>query len=113
MLTYNSILATIAAEGLIKSYVIPKTMKKYNLDEMGTFWLLLALLAIFSILEFFVLSHCINTDNVTNIFGDNDANRMGKVFLLLVVSLVVNYPWILSIYNKFDFWKTIGILSVV
>lgn len=110
MLTYNNILLTLIIEGLTKSYVIPKAIDKYNLDETGTFYLLLMILAFFIVFEFFFLSRCINSESVSNI---SQENATGELFLLLVIILLVNYRWFIKIYNKFNFWTTIGILSVV
>lgn len=110
MLTYDSILTLIIIEGLLKSYIIPKTIKKNKLDETGTFWLLIGILAVFSILEFFVLSNCINSNSMNNVFKNSSE---GSIMILIVISLIVNYRWFITIYNKFNFWTTIGILSVV
>jgi len=110
MLTYNSILITIVIEGLVKSYVIPTAMDKHKLNENGVFYLSLMILAVFSVFEFFFFSRCMNTE----LLGDiTEQNALGKLFLLLVVSLIVNYRWFIKIYNKFQFWTTIGILFVV
>jgi len=110
MLTYNSILSVLVAEGLVKSYVIPKTLNQYKLNETFTFLLLLALLAISSVVEFFVLSKCINSESMTNAFKNTSASA---ILLLIGITLAVNYMWIFAIYDKFQFWRTIGILSVV
>lgn len=110
MLTYNSILLTLIIEGLTKSYVIPKAMDKYKLDESGTFWLSMMLLSIFAVFEFFFLSRCLNSETISDISKEN---AVGQLFLLITVSLIVNYRWFIKIYNKFNFWSTIGILSVI
>jgi hypothetical protein len=110
MVTYNSILLTLVIEGLTKSYIVPKTIKKYNLQETGTFYTLLLLLAGFSVFEFFFLSKCINSESMKDVFGNHP---MLQVVILLVVSLIVNYGWVMAIYDKFSFWPTIGILSLV
>lgn len=110
MITYNSILFTLAFEGLVKSYVVPKYMKKNNLDETGTFYLLMGLLVIFAVFEFFFLSKCLNSESMSNVLGDHP---MIQLVILLVVSLVVNYKWVMEIYNKYKFWPCIGILSLV
>jgi hypothetical protein len=85
-------------------------MVNHKLDETGTFWLLIGILAIFSVLEFFVLTSCINSHSMDNVVRDNSS---GSILLLLVLSILVNYRWFITIYKKFDFWSTIGILSVV
>jgi hypothetical protein len=110
MLTYNSLLLTLVIEGLTKSYVIPKTMDKYKLDETGTFWISLVLLACFSVFEFFFLSKCLNSETIGNV---TEQNAMGELFLLIMVALIVNYKWFIKIYKHFGFWSTVGILSVV
>lgn len=110
MLTFNSILLTVVIEGLAKSYAIPKAMDKYKPDETGTFWVLLMLLACFSVFEFFFLSKCLNSETISNITEDN---AMGELFLLIMIALIVNYRWFIRIYKKFGFWSTVGILSVV
>jgi hypothetical protein len=110
MLTYNSILSFIVLEGLVKSYVIPRSIVNHKLDETGTFWLLVGILAVFSVLEFFILSNCINSHSMDSIVRDNSS---GSILLLLVLSILVNYRWFITIYKKFNFWSTIGILSVV
>jgi hypothetical protein len=110
MLTYNAILLTLVIEGLVKSYTIPKTIDKYNLNEDGVFWLSLMLLALFSIFEFFFLSGCLNSETIGNI---TEQNAAGELFLLITVALIVNYQWFIKIYKKFGFWSTIGVLSVV
>ena len=110
MLTFNSILLTVVIEGLAKSYAIPKAMDKYKLDETGIFWVLLILLACFSVFEFLFLSRCLNSETISNI---TDKNAMGELFLLIMVALIVNYRWFIKIYKHFGFWSTVGILSVV
>ena len=110
MLTYNSILLTLVIEGLIKSYVVPKAMDKYKLKEDGTFYVLILLFVVFCIFEFFFLSRCLNTESVSNIYGKHP---MAQLALLLSITLIVNYKWINAVYNKFNFWSTIGILSLV
>jgi hypothetical protein len=67
-------------------------------------------LALFTVFEFFFLSRCINSESVGNI---SQENATGELFLLLVITLLVNYRWFIKIYKKFNFWSTIGILSVV
>jgi hypothetical protein len=110
MISYNSILLTLVIEGLVKSYTIPKAIDKYNLDETGTFYLLLIILSFLSIFEFFFLSRCINTETIGDVTEENAA---GELFLLITVTLIVNYGWFIKIYKRFNFWTTIGILSVV
>jgi len=110
MLTYNTLLLTLVTEGLVKSYVVPKAMDKYKLKEGGVFCILMLLFVVFCIFEFFFLSHCINSEDVTNIYGDHP---MTKIVLLIGLALIVNFKWIMAIYNKFNFWTTMGILSFV
>ena len=110
MITYSSILGVLAIEGLIKSYLIPKAIDKYKLDETGTFFTLLALLFVFAIFEFFIYSKCIDSESLNHILGDNPA---AQIMLLFLVALIVNYRWVMAIYNKYTFWPTLGILSLV
>jgi len=110
MITYSSILGVLTVEGLIKSYIIPKAMDKYKLDETGTFFTLLALLFVFAIFEFFFYSRCIDSESLNHIFGNNPA---AQIMLLFLVALIVNYRWVMAIYNKYTFWPTLGILSLV
>jgi hypothetical protein len=84
MLTYNYILGTIVIEGLIKSYVIPNAIDKYKLDETGTFGALILLFICFSILEFFVLSSCINSENLNNVFKNS---TISSLILLIIISI--------------------------
>jgi hypothetical protein len=110
MLTYNSLLLTIIIEGLVKSYVVPKAMDKYKLKEGGVFYILMLLFVVFSIFEFLLLSQCINSEGVTNINSDYPLTQLA---LLVLIALIVNYKWVMAIYDKFNFWSTIGILSLV
>lgn len=110
MITYNSILSVLAIEGLIKSYVVPKAIDKYKLDETGTFIVLILLLCVFAVFEFFFYSRCIDSESLSHIFGNNPS---AQIILLFVVALVVNYRWVIAIYNKYTFWPTLGILSLV
>ena len=110
MITYNSILSVLAIEGLIKSYVVPKAMDKYKLDETGTFFTLILLLCVFAVFEFFFYSRCIDSESLNHIFGNNPS---AQIILLFVVALVVNYRWVMAIYDRYTFWPTLGILSLV
>ena len=110
MLTYNYIIGLIAIEGLIKSYVIPNAINKYKLDETGTFGVLILLLMGFTVLEYFVLSNCITSEKLNDIFKNS---TLSSLFILIIIGFFVNYKWFIAIYNKFHFWSTIGILSIV